>query len=244
MDLAACNLDAIHRELDRHSHEHGGGRPSDTVSALHNALSVLLSQLTALVAEVNAGRRAKQDCSDFLPHGILEKQRWRIYELWLLVHVLAALRDSGARLCLNGVQDGVWALHYGRAEAPVATCHLGDMPLKVYYQLHSRSEDGADMPDIAVIGTDTIVVIDPKHGRSYTRSKVQRVLTRYAASFSAALTAIVNYYPMRSYQFELTSQGDSRWLLASGIAPASVGVQRLDLLIRDAVLSTGCVAST
>ena len=145
-------------------------------------------------------------------------------------------------MSLNGVQEGVWNLRYGRSEAPAATCDIDDTPLDVYYQLHVRSDRGADMPDIAVIGDQPILVLDPKHGRSYTRSKVQRVLTRYAEGFAATLTAIVNYYPMPAYPFEVTQQGNRRWLLASGIAPGSSGVQRLELLIRDAVLASGHIA--
>lgn len=240
LDLAAFNLDATHKALNRHVHE-SGGQPSETLTALHNSIGVLLSQLARLVAEVNVGRRASQERSDFLRTEFW-KQRWRVYELWLLMRVLSALRDAGAVVSLNGVQDGVWNLRYGRSEVPVATCNMGETPINVYYQLHVQSDDGADMPDIAVIGGQPIVVLDPKHGRSYTRGKVQRVLTRYAASFSAALTAIVNYYPARSYGFEVTSHGDKRWLLASGIAPGSAGVQRLELLIRDAMLATGHVA--
>ena len=240
LDLAASRVDATHRALDQHVHEYSG-QPSETVTALQNSIGALLSQLAQLVAEVNVGQRASRERSDFLRTEFW-KQRWRVYELWLLVRVLSSLRDAGAIVSLNGVQDGVWNLRYGRSEAPVATCNIGEMPLKVYYQLHVQSDDGADMPDIAVIGAQPIVVLDPKHGRSYTRGKVQRVLTRYAASFSAALTAIVNYYPVRSYVFEVASHDDIRWLLASGVSPGSAAAERLELLIRDAVLATGHIA--
>jgi hypothetical protein len=240
LDGAALNLNATHQVLSRYDQD-SGRSPTQAMLILHNLLTMLLMQVTALVEEVNLGRRVHRERSDFLRTEFW-KHRWRLYEIWLLVRVLTALRNAGGHLTLNGVKDGVWSLQYGRAVAPVATCLVGESPLRIYYQFHVQAHGGADMPDIVVVGAQPLIVLDPKHGLSYRRAEVQRVLMRYSASFAAKLTAIVNFYPIPSYPFETTLHSNKRWLLASGIIPGSIGAQRLELLVRDAVLAAGYVS--
>ena len=144
---------------------------------------------------------------------------------------------------------------------PIATCEIGGRRLDLYYQLYRKDRDAtglpdekvADMPDITVFErihesqADTasesaslgraIAVIDPKHGLSFNYGKVDDVLARYAQQFQADLTAVVNYYPMRSYPFNLSILRDKRLILASGVAPSSVSHRRLELSLEDTLLS-------
>jgi hypothetical protein len=97
------------------------------------------------------------------------------------------------------------------------------------------------MPDIAVQarGGRMALVLDPKHGFSYRRSKVQDVLKRYAENLEADLTVIVNYFPIPSYTFEAVRWEKRRWLLASDISPSTANLRRLEINFADVLLERG-----
>jgi hypothetical protein len=221
-------------------------------------ISVRLRELAEETAE---GERAEGGFRDFLRSDFWF-QRWRIYELWIFVRVLRTLQRLGGKNTLLRIVNGVWNLKYGRDPDPVASCEIGGRRLDIYYQLYrtregnSPSDDKtADMPDIAIferamgraIDGDSapellgqaVAVIDPKHGLSYKRSKVDEVLMRYWRQFQPGLTAVINYYPMRSYPFNLSVLRDKRLVLASDVAPGSVSSRRLELSLEDTLLSRG-----
>jgi hypothetical protein len=217
-----------------------GNRTNPAVATLTDEVQIVAAQAQNLARELDEGTRAAEGFRDFLRTEFWF-QRWRVYELWLLVRVLSVLREAGGAPRLHGVDKGVWRLRYGRAHDPVATCSFPEGPLDVYYQWFRQGEEGADMPDLAVVVRDgpALAVFDPKHGYSYTRSKVQEVLERYARSFEADLTAIVNYFPIRSYGFDLAHSAGRRWLLASAVAPGSSHARRLELNLGDVLLARG-----
>jgi hypothetical protein len=69
--------------------------------------------------------------------------------------------------------------------------------------------------------------------------KVDDVLLRYSAKFQASLTAVVNYFQMPAYPFQVNWVGSRRLILASGIAPGAVTKRRLDLHLEEALLERG-----
>lgn len=213
------------------------------VASLADEVQLLASQLRSLGADVTEGARIESGFHDFLRTEFWPA-RWRLYELWLLVRVLKTLHGCGGRVELHGVHAGAWHVAYGRATAPVASARFAGGSVDVHYQYWSEGESeggaGADMPDLVLKPPQgrPIAIIDPKHGRSYTRSKVQKVLVRYAA-LDADLTAIVNYFDMPTYRFELTRAASRTWVLAADIAPDSALARRLELQLADAVHARG-----
>jgi hypothetical protein len=221
-------------ELDR------GGERSPEVAALLDETQLLMAMLTALVEETVEGRRVEEGFRDFVRTEFWF-QRWRIYELWLLARLVRCLELRGAVIDLHGVRDGVWVVKYGRADRPIATARFPEGELNLHYQLFQAGDEGADMPDLVIMppAGRPLVVIDPKHGRSYTRSRVEEVLHRYARHLQADLTAIVNYYWMPGYSFEDLQSGGREWVLASGVAPGTVTTERLELGVTSVLLGRG-----
>jgi hypothetical protein len=216
------------------------GNVNPAVATLADEVQILSAQVLALTREVTEAERAEAGFGDFLRTDFWF-QRWRIYELWLLVRLISLLRDAGGEVRLQDAEGGLWNLRYGRAAAPVATCIFPEGTIDVFYQLFREKREGADMPDLALIARHgrALAIIDPKHGYSYTRAKVQAVLTRYAETFEADLTAIVNYFPIRSYDFDIANTPQRRWVLASAVAPGGANARRLELLVSDVLLARG-----
>ena len=242
-----------------------GEAANPTISALADEIQMVSMRLRELAEETSEAVRAEGGFRDFLKSDFWF-QRWRIYELWVLSRVLRTLQRVDGRITLRRVINGVWQLKYGRDYEPIATCEIGGRHLDFYYQLYREDRDAtelpdekvADMPDIAVFervcesNTDidsksaffgrAVAVIDPKHGLSFNYKKVDEVLRRYAQQFQPALTAVVNYYPMRAYPFNLSILHEKRLILASGVAPGSVSLRRLELSLEDTLLSLNLVS--
>jgi hypothetical protein len=209
-------------------------------------LAAMAAQACELAEDSMEAVRAREGFADFVKTDFWF-QRWRIYELWILVRVLEVLRRAGGETRLRD-DAGVWRLQYGRDTEPVASSQFPGGRVDLLYQFWEQTEDeeGADMPDIVLRheNGDYIAVIDPKHGTSYRRNKVDKILRRYYSHFDAVLTAMVNYYPMPSYAFSEKRISSSRLLLASGIAPAAANVRRLELNLEDALLERGLYRRT
>lgn len=236
------------------------GKANPIISALVDEIQLVTVRLRELAGETGEAERAEGGFRDFLRSDFWF-QRWRIYELWVLCRMLRTIQGVGGTITLRRIINGVWQLKYGRDYKPIATCEIGGRHLDFYYQLYREDRDAtkvsdekvADMPDIAVFervseSNATIVsesqslgravaVIDPKHGLSFNYKRVDEVLTRYAHTFEADLTAVVNYYAIRSYPFKLSILHEKRLILASGVAPGSVGGRRLELSLEDTLLS-------
>jgi hypothetical protein len=236
------------------------GEANPIVSALADEIQLVSIRLRELAEETGEAERAEGGFQDFLKSDFWF-QRWRIYELWVLCRVFRTLQRLGGKITFEQVINGVWHLKYGRDHEPIATCEIGGRHLDLYYQLYRTDRDAtglpdekvADMPDIAVFERvheskanansksvslgRAVAVIDPKHGLSFNYKKVDEVLTRYAQQFRADLTAVVNYYPMRSYPFNVSTLREKRLILASGVAPGSVSGRRLELCLEDTLLS-------
>jgi hypothetical protein len=163
----------------------------------------------------------------------LWQHRWRIYELWTLVHLVMQLSHAGFQVDLSTrVRDGVWSLKFTKDSSPVATLLSPIGKLDLYYQLYRKTREHGDMPDIALVdaGGGYVLVADPKHGLSYSRHKLAKVATRYHESFSPSLTVIHNYYPME-YTCECV-QPYSNCLLISSVQPSGKGRAQLDQALR------------
>jgi hypothetical protein len=96
------------------------------------------------------------------------------------------------------------------------------------------------MPDIAIRrrGGAHLFVLDPKHGRTYSRPKVKDVLDRYLR-LGADVTAIVNYMEMSAYQFERIPTERGIALLAWAVAPQGRGIRPLEELLAGSLRATG-----
>jgi hypothetical protein len=218
----------------------GEAEMNPTLAGICDEIQVLCSQAENLAADTSLAERAERGFGDFL-RSEFWPQRWRIYELWLLVRTLKVLA-SGGEVELHGIENGVWNLSYGSARSPCASVTYPEGSADVYYQLLRSSEHGGEMPDIAVLprsGEGALFILDPKHGASYHRHKVQKVLSRYVRAFESDLTAVVNYTPMKSYEFDLGRSGARRWILASGVGPDTPAMRRLELQLEDVLLARG-----
>lgn len=210
------------------------------IAGLADEIQILTFQLRKLGQDISEGERTARGFQDFLRTEFWF-QRWRIYELWLLVCMLKIGRKLGGEIELRGVDKEVWHLRYGRATEPAAICRFPRSTVEFYYQYWREHDKGADMPDIVLLERDGrgLAVIDPKHGRSYSRSKVRPVLTRYARHLGADLTAIINYFHIPGYAFEFVRSAQQSWILASDIAPGTLHARRLESLVEEAFLARG-----
>lgn len=159
----------------------------------------------------------------------LWRERWRIYELWILTHLLQLFENLDFKADISTrVSDEVWSLKFSKDRHPVALLLGDNVVLEVYYQLYSSGEHGGDMPDIAIKKKDGkfLLILDPKHGKSYDRDELVDLAKRYADAFSANLTAIHNFYLM-SYVYEVVSE-NPRCLIVSDIRPGSNTIEKLD----------------
>jgi hypothetical protein len=214
------------------------GEPSPGTLALCDEILLLIAQARELAEETAAAERTQGGFRDFLRTDFWF-QRWRIYELWVLTRVLRVLARVGGETQLLRSEGGIWRLQYGRDASPVASAAFPNGRVDIFYQLFEGAQEGADMPDIALrdVTGDYVAVIDPKHGKSYRRNKVDDILRRYAMHFRAGLTAMVNYYPMPDYDFSEHRIGARRSLLASDIAPGTVRLRRLEVNLEDLLLA-------
>ncbi|HEV3088843.1 MAG TPA: vWA domain-containing protein [Candidatus Elarobacter sp.] len=197
---------------------------------LLSAVDLLKERLFA----ASTAAEAETALADFMALG-LWKHRWRIYELWTLVRLLLLFHRLGFDLDLSRrVENGVWSLRFANDKLPIATLRSSDTLLEVFYQLHDTTEF-AGMPDIAVRRStgEFVVVIDPKHGTSYSRSDVAAVAATYASTFQASLTMIHNYYAM-PYQAETIST-EPLSMIFSDVRPGGSTVAAWDAAIERAI---------
>ncbi len=166
---------------------------------------------------------------DFL-HLDIWRQSWRIYELWMLTHLLKLFTQLGFQIDIHERLIGdMWDLKLAKDDRPAALLRRKMLSLAVYYQLYTHDADQGDMPDIAIKKTNGtfLLVFDPKYGLKYTRGKLVKVAKRYARSFSPELTVIHNFYPMASYQYDILSSAP-RCLVTSDVRPHSSTAEKLD----------------
>lgn len=150
------------------------------------------------------------------------KQRWRVYELWVLARIVFILRDLGGTLEGTGrIVDGSWTLKFTKDSDPALALRFDDQWVDVYYQYYQSGDQGGDMPDIAVKLRDSrfLAVLDPKHGKSYSRSDLNGVCQRYARAFDPYLSCVVNYFDVR--ESEVLDGGRSRSLVIYGLMPGA-----------------------
>ncbi len=216
-------------------------KPNPWVVSLSSELYLIAMQWRSLVEEATEGRRVKEGFCEFV-RSEFWFQRWRIYELWLLVRVLRTLENSGGVVKLASVDQGIWNLPYGRSIAPVAKSEFSSGVLQIYYQYWRKDKDRADMPDLVVGFPDDrpILVLDPKHSLTYERPEMEAVLRRYARNLLADITGVVNYFPRSSYQFQDVRWDTRQWILASNVAPGTSELQRFELRIAEALLARDC----
>jgi hypothetical protein len=127
------------------------------------------------------------------------KERWRIYELWVLCFIclwLAARSDTIDPL--GRIRDGRWTLKFTRDAKPVLACGFNGRWIDIFYQYFERGEDQANMPDIAVQERATgswLAIVDPKMGETYRQRDMAAICLRYAQAFQAGASVIASYFP-------------------------------------------------
>ena len=220
------------------SSELTSNNPSPRVVAACDDVRLMAQQARQLAEETAEAERVEGGFRDFLRTDFWF-QRWRVYELWVLARVLGVLRLAGGEVRFLRTEGGVWNLSYGRDESPVACATFPNGNVDVFYQYFEKVGEGADMPDIALRDGNRsyLAVIDPKHGKSYRREVVERVLRRYDQHFRARLTAIVNYYPMPSYPFNGYHIDTRQVLLTSDLRPGSTPLRRFEIALEDVLLA-------
>ena len=94
--------------------------PSAAAEAFEDEVAVLIGLARNELERLAEGERVVDGLRDFVQTEFWF-QRWRIYELWVLVRVLRLLERAGGRLRLKQVDpSGVWQLRYGRSTEPCA----------------------------------------------------------------------------------------------------------------------------
>lgn len=138
----------------------------------------------------------------------LWRQRWLLYEVWLIVVTMAAAERAGwhADLELSRSTDGavgVWTLPKGAAAKPCATMSLHDTGARVHVWYQGRwRRSGTDMmPDVALTTTESpprdLIVVEGKDRYRMPlrglRGGALDVGRRYSDASAAVVTWIVNY---------------------------------------------------
>jgi hypothetical protein len=225
----ALNRDR-HTERDREIVQH--------FSRCHESLKAFQEALFA-VSQFEEGTK---DLRDFLTLDIW-KQRWRIYEVWVLAHIVNLLRRQGAQVYdTSRVQDGWWTLKYGRDTKPVLGLSVGDKTLEVYYQYFKDSPKGGSMPDIAVKipNRDFVLVIDPKHGYRGQDEELRTVAIKYAKDHKPHLSCVVNYFDKISPPAFEELCAPTRAVVMWGVAPGGQSIDKFDHEVLDTLAKAGC----
>jgi hypothetical protein len=150
------------------------------------------------------------------------KQRWRVYELWLLARVVNRLKECGACITQTSrIANGRWSLKFTRDSLAVLGLTLGGNEIELYYQYFEAHGSRGNMPDIAlkIREREFVIVFDPKHGNSYSRKALNRVCLRYAKAFAPSNSCVMNYFP-RENPVERLSE-DPSCMVLYGLQPDS-----------------------
>lgn len=197
-------------------------RASDCISRVREAILAASEYVDSI-----------DDLFDFLNLEIW-KQRWRVYELWVLAHIVLQLMDLGFELSDTGrIIDGIWRLKFTNDASSVLGLERDGQKIDLYYQFYQARGETGDMPDIAVRlhGDRFIIVVDPKHGETYSRRDLNDVCRRYASAFMPCLSCVVNYFDVRiSEELDVSP----RSLVLYGLHPETESAQRFDDAIIDA----------
>jgi hypothetical protein len=183
-----------------------------------------LQNLDALRSALLAGSETETARDELFDFYSLEfwKQRWRLYELWLLARIVAWLSGLGGEICDAGrIVEGRWSLKFTRDTLPVLGFAWARQRFDLYYQYFDATGERANMPDLALRHQDGafVFVLDPKHGESYSRKDLNEVCLRYAKAFAPAASCVMNYFP-RSNPVERLADDPSCTVLY-GIQPDS-----------------------
>ncbi|QEL22934.1 hypothetical protein FQV39_10400 [Bosea sp. F3-2] len=153
----------------------------------------------------------------------LWKERWRIYELWILCSVCMTFANGCEQIdTLDRINDGRWTLKYTRDPKPAIAFAIGDRWIDLYYQYFQKGTDRANMPDIALRDRTSrrwLAIVDPKMGETYSAKDHQEVCLRYADAFDAQMSAIASYFPEEASVETLAHERSA--LIFSGLRPAS-----------------------
>jgi hypothetical protein len=180
--------------------------------------------LDALRRALLAGSETEAASDELFDFYSLEfwRQRWRLYELWLLARIVAWLSGLGGEICDAGrIVEGRWSLKFTRDTLPVLGFVWARQRFDLYYQYFDATGARANMPDLALRQHDGafVFVLDPKHGESYSRKDLNEVCLRYAEAFAPAASCVMNYFP-RSAPVERLA-GDPSCTVLYGIQPDS-----------------------
>lgn len=153
----------------------------------------------------------------------LWKERWRIYELWVLCSVGMTFVHASERIdTLDRISNGRWTLKYTRDPKPAIAFAIGDRWIDLFYQYFEKGEDRANMPDIALRDRATgrwLAIVDPKMGETYSFKDLAEVCLRYADAFDAQISMIASYFPE---QASVDTLAHARLaLIFNGLRPAS-----------------------
>jgi hypothetical protein len=194
-----------------------------------------LRRLRESLAGVTQRGEARDELVDFLSLGIW-KQRWRVFEVWSLCRTIGVVLDRGGVVRPSDrIKNGEWILKYANDSAPCLEIELMGTPLHVYYQLRRPGQGRAHMPDIAleIPGAGFIVVADPKHGKTYRRTSMERVCRRYQRTFDPVLSCVMNYFERDLPWHEV--DGDTSMIVATGMTPDSDTMLRVDSAMDEAL---------
>ena len=184
---------------------------SPRVMGIADEIQMITMQVRNLAEELADAERAERGLGDFLKTDFWY-HRWELFEIWILVSLVRVLQAEGGQLRLHDVKSGVWSLSLLQGQPAFRNRGVSARPLEVYYQLFRTGAEGNALTPKTWRSSRShgraFIVVDPKHGKTYGRTKVQRTLGRYARVLPEAdLTAIVNYPPMPSYEFDDAHRG-------------------------------------
>jgi hypothetical protein len=232
--IGKANRMARSRDGNRHSQRNP--EVAQHFSRCHESLTAFKEALFAASDFADGTENLK----DFFTFNFWKK-RWRIYELWVLAHVVNLLKRQGARVSdCSRVQNGRWTLKYGKDKKPILKLSTNAKELEIYYQYFQDSENGGDMPDIAVkiANGGFALVIDPKHGYRGRDSELRRVATNYANQFKPLLSCAVNYFDKSPAFEELCAS--TRAVVLWGVVPGGKSTPQFDQEVLDTLRKAGC----
>lgn len=223
-------LTGLIKNISSHIYQGGSSSLPYAKDYIFNPAHSTLNRLAEIIASMSFQEETFNDLFDFMKLTVW-KQRWRIYELWLLNRVMLTAKRLGAVFHLgNRVNDGKWLLKFTKDTAEIATLDFNGVVVNLYYQLFESGKSGNNMPDIVLKSPSfgNLLVLDPKHGLTYSLAELKVVCNRYEKAFKPAFSCVANYFPPKEKSTAEVELANNAALILYNVKPGSTTLKLLD----------------